>query len=83
MPGPITFTAYVLSVISDNRICIRVDGIYTRMISDLYSGAALKNIVRDTITINVKNAVFKISIPWSDLHSLVGMHIKVTSMYNT
>jgi len=76
------FTAYVLSVIADNKICVRVDRQYIQMMSNLYSDLSMKNIVRDTITINVKNASFDISVPWSDLNSLIGMHIKINSSNN-
>jgi hypothetical protein len=73
------FTAHVLSVIAEHKICVRVDEKYVKHISELYSDISMKNVVRDVITLNVKNATFNISIPWSDLNSLVGMHIKVNT----
>ncbi len=73
------FTAHVLSVIAEHRICVRVDEKYVKLISDMYSDISMRNVVRDTITLNVKNATFNISIPWTDLDSLVGMHIRVNT----
>ncbi len=78
----ISITAHVLSVIGDNKLCVRIDNNHIQKISDLYSEKFSKIIIRDTITLNVKTAAFKISIPWNNLEDLIGMHIHITAYTN-
>ncbi len=75
----VVFNAYVLSSIGDNRLCMRIDPEFVPRISSLYSEIFSKDIIRDIITVNVKNAQFTISTPWTDLDSLVGTHIRVNA----
>ncbi len=80
MPSPISFTANVLSVIDNKRICVRLDKQYVKMISSIVSASHERTVVRDTITVNVSDCRIALSIDWSDLVDLIGLHIKVNAI---
>ncbi len=79
--GIIALTGYVISVIDEKRICVRVDEEFIQKVCRIETEAKHKNTYRDVLTINVKNAKYNISIPWDNLNSLIGMHIKTTLNY--
>ncbi len=79
MTKQITISAYVIAVMGEHKIIVRVDEKYAQLISDLFSKIYQKNTFKDTIVLNVKNARFSISVPWTNLDSLIGMHVKVTT----
>lgn len=75
----VSFDAYVLSVAGDHKLCVRVVSEDIPVISSVYWAYQQMDDKRDVVYINVKRAKFNISIPWDDLDSLVGMHIRVSS----
>lgn len=79
MTKQITISAYVIAMMGEHKIIVRVDEKYAQLISDLFSKIYQKNTFKDTIVLNVKNARFSISVPWTNLDSLIGMHVKVTT----
>jgi hypothetical protein len=79
MPPQITFTAYVISIIDANRICVRVDDDHVERISSLMSYYNDKTTVKDTIGINTGNAHFVINMKWDELSDLKGTNVKVVA----
>ncbi len=77
--SPITFTGYVLSIIDEKRICMRVDKVHIERITNLMSYFYEKTTVNDTVVVNVSNARFNISIDWESLHDLKGVHVSITA----
>lgn len=80
-----TFNAYVLSVIDAKRICVRIDPNYLEIVSNRLTNANDKTIFKDTVIVNVNDAVFNIDFNWNELTDLVGVNIKInaaTRKYN-
>lgn len=72
-----TFSAYVLSVIDERRICVRVDKEYLELVSNRLTSVYDKTVFRDTIFINVSDCEFDIDLDWKELTDLIGVQIKV------
>ncbi len=71
------FTGYIISVIDDRRICVRVDPADVERVSTTISNYADKTTIKDTVVVNVREARFLIkNIEWSELNDLIGVHIK-------
>jgi hypothetical protein len=79
MPVPIIFTGYVLSILDEKRICMRIDKDYVNMISGIVSQTYDKTMIHDTIVINVKDCHINLSIDWKELTDLIGMHLRVNA----
>jgi hypothetical protein len=79
MPPQITFTAYVISVIDEKRLCVRIDDSHVERISSLMSYYNDKTTIKDTMVVNTSNAQFDIKIKWDELPDLIGTNVKVTA----
>ncbi len=73
------FTGYILSIIDDRRICVRIDQPYIEKITNIMSYFYDKTTVKDTVVINVSNARFDVNIDWNELHDLKGVNVRITA----
>ncbi len=79
----IALTGFVISVVDENRICMRVEDDCIDAVNEIERSVKRNAHYRDVIIINIKKAKFDISVPWSDLQSLIGMHIRANLYYRT
>ncbi len=77
----VSFSARVISVLSEHKICVKVNTNDVQKISDIYSNVFKKTSVRDTITLNMRTAVINVSIQWSNLEDLVGLDVDIVASY--
>lgn len=80
MASPFNFTCYVLSVLDERRICVRVDGEYLELLSTKFTSFNNQTTVKDTIVVNVSGADFTIRTDWKDLKDLIGVHLKINAV---
>jgi hypothetical protein len=74
------FKAYVISVLDERRICVRIsqsdlDNVTNRLIH--YSD---KTTVKDTVTVNITESRFSIDIDWNELVDLIGVQVEITAI---
>lgn len=74
-----TFTGYVLSVLDEKRICVRVDEECLELISSKLTSYNNKTTVGDTIVVNVSDANFVSKVEWNELTYFVGVHVKINA----
>ena len=80
MPPQFTFNAHVLSIIDSRRLCVRISKEHIEKISSILSVASDRNVIKDTVVVNVSDSTFAITqIEWSDLSDLIGVEIKITA----
>lgn len=77
MPPQFTFTGYIISVIDEKRICVRVDHEHIEPVSAIISRFNERTTIKDTLVVNIKDARFVIAIEWNELADLVGTHAKI------
>lgn len=83
MPRVLTFSGYLLSVLDNNRICVRLDRGSVQLVSDAFACAMGSNVVKDTVVVNVARARVDISFDWSELQDLVGVHLRLVATPRT
>ncbi len=82
MPPQLSFTGYVLSIIDEKRICVRVDPEYVDAISTYLSSFNDKTVIKTTVIINIRECDFNVTqIDWNNLNNLVGVQIKITALF--
>ena len=71
------FKAYILSVIDERRLCVRIDKEYLEVVSAKLTTAHDRTTFKDTIAITLNDCDFDIDFTWKELIDLVGIHIKI------
>jgi hypothetical protein len=79
MAAPFTFTGYVLGILDEKRICVRVDEECLELISSRLTSYNNKTTVEDTVVVNVSDANFVIHIKWNSLTDFIGVHVKINA----
>ena len=73
------FNAYVISVIDQKRICVRIDKDDIEKVCHRLTSANDRTTFKDTIVVAVNECNFDIDFKWNELVDLIGVHIVLTA----
>ena len=73
------FNAYVLSVIDERRICVRIDKNDIETVCSKLSSANDRTTFRDTINVAINDCNIDIDFDWKELTDLIGVHVVINA----